>query len=299
LSEHGEDDPQKRLTPINESLIIDTIRIEAERRQQAQDEKDEQDRKRQVAHDRQMLRVQLGLFIATLLTGIVALYQAHVSSVSAEAAKSAAETASQTMAAMKTSATESTTQVTAVIDHLNSLAGSMKASVGQGRDVLKASIDASRHEYRPWITFTAALTFLPLDLAYDTPFYNSEVVTTLQPNRGIVGRIALNNIGRSPARNVVVHLRLVYVETHSPTQILEFGERAFQDAFRKDLIVRTHITLAPPTSQPLRVALVRLFLPERLIMRTPTMGRIRPRSAQHGRGYKWRRPIRHEIGARH
>lgn len=78
--------PQHGITPINESLIIDTVRIEAERQRREQQERDEQNRQRQAGHDRAMLRVTLGLLVATLITGIAALIQAHSSSLNAEAA---------------------------------------------------------------------------------------------------------------------------------------------------------------------------------------------------------------------
>jgi hypothetical protein len=83
--------PQERSAPINESLIIDAIRVESERRQKAQDEEENEDRKGKANHDRQMLRVTQGLLVATMLTGIAALYQAHVSSVSVKVATDSLE----------------------------------------------------------------------------------------------------------------------------------------------------------------------------------------------------------------
>jgi hypothetical protein len=139
LSEHGEHDPHNRFAPINESLIIDTIRIEAERRQKAQDEKDEQARNRQAAHDRQMLLITLGLFVATLLTGIAALYQAHSSGVSAIAAKNAADAASGTLEILKNSSAQSSGQADQIITNLNRVASSMEGTLKQSRDTFEAS----------------------------------------------------------------------------------------------------------------------------------------------------------------
>ena len=88
-----EQNPQHGAHPINESLIIDTVRIEAERQRHDQQERDEQNRQRQARHDRSMLLITIGLLVANLITGIAALYQAHSSSLNATAAVQAVKLA--------------------------------------------------------------------------------------------------------------------------------------------------------------------------------------------------------------
>src|SRR5580700_5480034 len=96
LSPHETNNPHGGIPPINEGLIIDTVRIEAERQRREQQERDEQNRQRQAQHDRTMVRVTQGLLVATLITAVAALYQAHSSAVNASAAIRAVQIAEDT-----------------------------------------------------------------------------------------------------------------------------------------------------------------------------------------------------------
>lgn len=96
MSPPGEHRTHSGVPPIDESLVIDTVRLEAERQRRELQERDEQNRRRQAKHDRVMLRLTFGLLVATLITSIAAIYQARSSTLSAGAAKRASEVASNT-----------------------------------------------------------------------------------------------------------------------------------------------------------------------------------------------------------
>lgn len=62
--------PKGHVPPINESLIIDTVRIEAERQRREQQRQSDEQRQAQRTHDNRMLLITIGLFFATLIAGL-------------------------------------------------------------------------------------------------------------------------------------------------------------------------------------------------------------------------------------
>ena len=115
-------------------------------------------------HDRNILLVTIGLLVANWITGVAALYQAHISSISAKAAQSAAETASNTLGMLATNSDQSSSQTEAATGHLSRVAGAMEgsldqaraameASEGQSSKALNASIDQNRLDQRAWLGF--------------------------------------------------------------------------------------------------------------------------------------------------
>ena len=139
MAGNEEYDPYKRITPIDESLIIDTLRLEADRRQKEQDKKDEENRRRQADHDAKMLSVTIGLFCVTFLTAIAALYQAYSSSIASNAAQSAAETAAKTLDDMTISSGDTAIQIGSLIRQQRRTADSMEGTLRQSRKAMDAS----------------------------------------------------------------------------------------------------------------------------------------------------------------
>src|ERR1022692_394199 len=88
---------------------------------------------------------------------------------------------------------------------------------------------------------------MPNNFTNDTPlaFSADDVVKTIIPGKSVIGSLSITNIGRSPARQVVVHAILRYTENFTVEQILRSGERAFQEAITKDPVPRHPLTLAP------------------------------------------------------
>ncbi len=144
MAHSEEHHPQTGTPPINESLIIDTVHLEAARQSREQKERDEENRKRQAQHDRLMLYVTLGLLVANLITGFAALYQAHASDISAGAAKSAAETATKTLDAMNTSGEATKVQIDRLIAQQERTANAAAENIRQAREGLAVTIEQSR-----------------------------------------------------------------------------------------------------------------------------------------------------------
>jgi hypothetical protein len=119
-----------------------------------------------------------------------------------------------------------------------------EASEQQSKAALDASIDASRHEYRPWIILKAVgLAFDPLMALMTTK--EAPAIVTLEPNRAMRGRVAMNNIGRSQARQVSARLKLAYSETNSPAEVTRAAEQVFQQAISRPLTPGGIDTLGP------------------------------------------------------
>lgn len=198
LTSKDEFDPQKPPAQLNENLIIDTLRIEADRRQRQQDARDEEHRQRQASHDRRMLGVTVGLLVGTLLTAIAALYQAHASAVGAQAAKSAAETAEKTLLDMKTSGEETKVQIDRLIAQQQRTADSMDRSLERAKD----AIDASKNQARAALDASANALFREL-----RPYVSvggTRLAGEIDNGKKFSGTAQMINSGRTPALDVEV-----------------------------------------------------------------------------------------------
>ena len=163
MSPHEQYDPAKRLPPIDESLVINTLRHEIERRQSEEKAEEKEYKRRQLRFTKWTVFFTALLFLTSAVSDFLMVKYVALTKQSADAASIAAKAASDTLEHIKTSGVESTEQTDKVIENLRSAADSAKsgvkqnqsalaATLKQGKDALDASINTSRLDQRPWLS---------------------------------------------------------------------------------------------------------------------------------------------------